>query len=108
MDMDDDLILRDQQDTLSLSELLADCQYQNSNFNFPRLFDNFTSEWSNNTEITEESIHDTTDNKIKREEDQYAEESNDSLAQEQPPPTSLFQATKRDKWPWQKSIVNSK
>nr|XP_050867166.1 cysteine-rich protein 2-binding protein isoform X1 [Vespula vulgaris] len=107
MDMEDDLVLRDQQDTLSLSELLADCQYQNSNFNFPRLFDNFTSEWSNNTETTEESIHDTTDNKIKREEDQYAEESNDSLAQEQPPPASLFQATKRDKWPWQKSIVNN-
>ncbi|KAI4500785.1 hypothetical protein M0802_003996 [Mischocyttarus mexicanus] len=109
MEMEDDLMLRDNQDSLSLSEILADCQYQSNNFNFSRSFDNWLSEWSGKTETTEESILDITDHKIKREEEQYAEESSDSLslAQEQPPPASLFEVTKRDKWPWQKSTVNS-
>ncbi|XP_015188099.1 PREDICTED: cysteine-rich protein 2-binding protein isoform X1 [Polistes dominula] len=111
MELEDDLILGDQQESPSLSELLTDYQYQNYNFNFPRQFsfDNFLSECSNKIETTEESTLDDVDHKIKREEEQFAEESNDSLslAQEQPLPASLFEVTKRDKWPWQKSIVNN-
>ncbi|XP_043255235.1 cysteine-rich protein 2-binding protein [Colletes gigas] len=119
MEIEDDTILNEQSDTPSLSDLIRDCQYQTNNFHFSQLLDDFTSDWTSNTDAASEAITNINSDQIKEEEDeeeddddeedQYEEDSSDSLSsvQEQPP-SSLFNVTKRRPWPWQRNNIVGK
>lgn len=109
MEIEDDIMSTEQSDTPSLSDLIRDCQYQTNNFHFSQLLDDFTSEWTSTTDAVSENLNIKTDQiKEDEEDEQYEEDSNDSLSstQEQPP-VSLFKITQRRPWPWQKNHTNS-
>ncbi|XP_068981366.1 cysteine-rich protein 2-binding protein [Bombus flavifrons] len=108
MEIEDDIMSTEQSDTPSLSDLIRDCQYQTNNFHFSQLLDDFTSEWTSTTDAVSENLNIKTDQiKEDEEDEQYEEDSNDSLSstQEQPP-VSLFKTTQRRPWPWQKNHTN--
>ncbi|XP_036146521.1 cysteine-rich protein 2-binding protein isoform X2 [Monomorium pharaonis] len=107
MDLEDDIMLRDENDVPFISNSIRDCQAENSNLNLVQLMDN----WLNNTSNT---LSPNSGDEIKRiKEERYDEDSNDSPVsmstwlQEQPP-VSWFKETKRRPRPWAKSFINNK
>lgn len=106
MEIEDDIISNEQNDTPSLSDLIRDCQYQANNFHFSQLLDEFAPEWTSNTDISENINALKMEQAKEEEEEQYEEDSNDSLnfVQAQPP-VSLFRVTKQRPWPWQRNYV---
>lgn len=110
MEIEDDMISNEQSDTPSLSDLIRDCQYQTNNFHFSQLLDEFVPEWSSNTDTISENINTIKMEQTKEEEEeQYEEDSNDSLSYVQEhPPVSLFRETKQRPRPWQRNRVIGK
>ncbi|CAL1689740.1 unnamed protein product [Lasius platythorax] len=101
MDMEDDMMLHDENEVPSISDLIRDCQYEN-NFHLAQLMDN--CDWLYNTSsLSPKYIGD----EIKTiEEDEYDEDSNDSpVSIREQPPVSLFKQEKRRQRPWSKSFV---
>lgn len=104
MELEDDMMSNEQSDTPSLSDLIRDCQYQTNNFHFSQLLDDFTSEWTSTTDAVSENLSIKTDQIKEEEEEQYEEDSNDSLSFVQTqPPISLFKTAERRPWPWQRT-----
>lgn len=102
MDIEDDIMLHDENDVPSISDIMSDCQYENSNFHLTQLMDN--CDWLYNTNsLSPKYIAD----EIKTiEEEGYDEESTDSVVSiREQPPVSLFKETKCRQWPWSKSVA---
>lgn len=99
MDMEEDIILRNEHNVPSISDLLHGSQYEN-NFHLAQLM--YNSDWSYNMSTSPSYTGDEIKN-IKEEE--YDDDSNSSSAsiQEQLP-VSLFREAKPRQWPWSKSF----
>lgn len=99
IDIEDDIILRNENNVPSISDLIHDCQYENS-FHLAQLMCN--SDWSCNMST---SSHCTGDEIKNVKEEEYDDDSDDSPAfiQEQLP-VSLFKETKPRQRPWSKSL----
>lgn len=115
MEIENDTILSEQNDTPSLSDLIRDCQYQTNNFHFSQLLDDFASDWTSNTDATSETLnnikteHIMEEEEEEEEEEQYEEESSDSVnSVREQPPASLFKVTNRRPWPWQRNSNTGK
>ncbi|XP_039305118.1 cysteine-rich protein 2-binding protein isoform X2 [Solenopsis invicta] len=102
MDLEDD-ILRKENDVLSISDLIRDCQYESS-LHLEQLIDNY--DWLCNTS----TLSPNCSNGIKKiKEEAYDEDSNDSpVSLQEQPPISWFKETKCRPRPWAKSFVNNK
>lgn len=105
MDLEDeDVILRDENDVPSISDLIRDCQYESNNFHLAQLMDN--CDWLCNTSTLSPNCSSDEIKRIKEEE--YDEDSNDGpVSIQEQPPVSLFKEAKRRQRPWVKSFVAS-
>ncbi|XP_072757244.1 cysteine-rich protein 2-binding protein [Anoplolepis gracilipes] len=103
IDIEDDIMLHDEHEVSSISDLISDCQNKN-NFHLAQLMDN--CDWLYNTSSSSPKY---TDVEIKTtEEEGYDEESSDSSASiREEPPVSLFNQTKRRHRPWSNSFAAS-
>lgn len=101
MDIEDDIMLHDENDVPSISDIMSDCQYEN-NFHLTQLMDN--CDWLYNTNSFSPKY--TADEIKTIEEEGYDEESTDSAVSiREQPPISLFKETKCQQWPWSKSVA---
>lgn len=101
MDIEDDIMLHDENEVPSISDIMRDCQYENNNFHLSQLMDN--CDWLYNTNSLSPKY---TGDEIKTEEEGYDEESLDSpVSILEQPPVSLFKETKRRPRPWSKSFA---
>ncbi|KAL6259316.1 hypothetical protein P5V15_009233 [Pogonomyrmex californicus] len=101
MNIEDDIILGNGNDVLSISDLIRDCQNDGNNFHLTQLMDN--CDWLCDTSTLSPSY---SSNEIKTiKEKGYKEDNNDGLISIQEPPASLFKETKRRQRPWFKSFV---
>lgn len=92
-------MLRNENCIPSISDLIRDCQYENTSFPLTQPTDN--CEWL--CDMSPQSLNDTDDENKNIKEDEYDEDSNNSTESEQEqPPVSLFKQTTRRKWPWSK------
>lgn len=104
MDLEDDIMLHDQNDVPSISDLIRDCQYESNNFHLTQLMNN--CDWLCNTSTLSPSCSGDEIKRIK--EEGYDEDSNDSpVSIQEQPPVSLFKEAKRRQQPWSKSFVTS-
>ncbi|EZA53926.1 Cysteine-rich protein 2-binding protein [Ooceraea biroi] len=102
MDIEDDLLLRDDNFVPSISDLMKDCQqYEGNNFHLAQMTDNY--EWSCNTSSISPNEVDSEVKRIK--EETYDDDSNNSSVFVQEQPVSLFRQTKRRPWPWLKTLA---
>lgn len=122
LDIEDSIELNVQRETPSFTDLIRDFQYQNyqpyqhSNTQLSQMLDNFGPDWSSNAMTSPEMLNNHDDNsnskeiKNDNEEEQYGEDSSDSLSsvQEQPPVSSLFNVKKCREWPWEKNTTTGK
>ncbi|XP_029680557.1 cysteine-rich protein 2-binding protein [Formica exsecta] len=103
MDIEDDIMLHDENEVPSISDIMRDCQYENNNFHLSQLMDN--CDWLYNTSSLSPKY---TGDEIKTEEEGYDEESPDSpVSILEQPPVSLFKETKRRPRPWSKSFATA-
>ncbi|XP_029161138.1 cysteine-rich protein 2-binding protein-like [Nylanderia fulva] len=100
MDNEDDIMLNDESEVPSISDLINDCQYGN-NFHLAQLMDN--CDWLDNTSFSSPKY---TGDEVKTIEEGYDEDSSDSpVSIREQPPVSLFKEAKRRQRPWSKSFV---
>ncbi|XP_053985719.1 cysteine-rich protein 2-binding protein isoform X1 [Hylaeus volcanicus] len=83
MEIEDNTILNEQSDTPSLSDLIRDCQYQTNGFHFSQLLDDFTSDWTSNTDVASETIANINIDRIKAEEEEDEDEDEDEEEEEE-------------------------
>lgn len=104
IELEDDLMLRDENDVASISDLIRDCQYESNNFHLAQLMDN--CDWLCNTSTF--SLNCSGDEIKRIKEEEYEEDGNHSpISTQEQPPVSLFKETKRRQRPWSKSFVTN-
>lgn len=104
MSLEDDIMLRDENNVPSISDLIRDCQYESNNFHLAQLMDN--CDWLCNTSPLSPNCSGDEIKRIK--EEGCDEDSNDSrISTQEQPPVSLFKEAKRRQRPWSKSFVTS-
>ncbi|XP_011860402.1 PREDICTED: cysteine-rich protein 2-binding protein isoform X2 [Vollenhovia emeryi] len=98
MELEDEIMLRNENNVPSISDLIRDCQYESNNFHLAQLMDN--CDWLCDTSALSPSC--SGDNQVKEiKEERYDEDSNSSPVsiQEEQPPVSLFKEAKRHRGP---------
>lgn len=101
MDLEDAVMLRDENDVPSISDLIRDCQYESNTFHLSQLMAN--CEWLCATSTFAPTCSGDEIKRIKEEGDD--EDSTDSpVSIQEQLPVSLFKEAKRRQRPWSKSF----